>query len=148
MNVQEKIRFTFSGFIFLCLAKVSFTQDSIINYSFYTLAEAFYALDFNPMMKGNSFFPVTADVHSGAKGTDRMLARIKEVNKKCPYPAFLGIYADMIVSGTANLWGESERPGYWSYWVRETEDFRQAENAYFNFIPSEPVHVGEYALLQ
>ena len=82
------IRIIFSGFLFLIFIRISFGQDSLITYPFKTLPEAFNAIGFNPGIKGNSFFVVTADVHYGNPEGDGMMSVIEDINQMHFKPAF------------------------------------------------------------
>ena len=102
MNRRKFTQVVFFGFLCLYFAKVSFAEDSTINYPFKTLPEAFRVLGFDPTIKGNSFFVVTADVHYGI-GEDGMLPTIQEVNQMNPLPAFFCVDGDMILNGSRHF---------------------------------------------
>lgn len=78
------------------------TSVPSFSYPFQTLPDAFRAIGYNPAIKENSFFVVTADVHYGSEGNG-MLATINEVNKLYPYPAFFCVDGDMIVNGSSSF---------------------------------------------
>lgn len=91
------------GLLCLFLAKISFAQDSTISYPFRTLPEAFRALEFDPAIKGNSFFVVTADVHYGYPESDGIRSTIEDINKMDPKPDFLCLNGDMIIHASTHF---------------------------------------------
>lgn len=97
------IRIIFLGFLCLIFIRNSFGQDSIINYPFKTLSEAFNALGFNPGLKGNAFFVVTADVHYGNPEGDGMISVIEDINQMHIKPAFFCIAGDMIIHASSHF---------------------------------------------
>lgn len=100
MNKFKILIILFWGCLFNAYGKVSFAACPAIDYPFNTLADAFRAIGFDPAIKGNSFFVVTADVHYGFKGTDGMLTTIHEVNDMDPHPAFLCVNGDLIFNAS------------------------------------------------
>ncbi len=109
MNRQKLILIIIVGFLSLICGKAEDSKpnenglnlDSLIDYPFPTLTDAFNRLGFDPSVKGNSFFVVTADVHYG-RG-DGMLPTVDEVNKMYPNPAFFCVNGDMIVNGSLSF---------------------------------------------
>lgn len=103
MNRRKFTQIVFFGLLCLSFAKVSFAEGSTINYPFKTLPEAFRALGFDPTIKGNSFFVVTADVHYGYPKGDGMMSTIEDINKMNPKPDFFCIDGDMIVHASTHF---------------------------------------------
>lgn len=103
MNRRKFNQIIIFCFLGLSFVKVSFPQISTIHYPFKTLPEAFRALGFDPTIKGNSFFIVTADVHYGHPDGDGMMSTIEDINKMNPKPAFFCIAGDMIVHASTHF---------------------------------------------
>ncbi len=114
MNRQKLILIIIVGFLSFFSGKAEdlrsnknvLNPDSISDYPFPTLTDAFNALGFDPSAKGNSFFVVTADIHYGSSGAEvqtSMLPTVNEVNKMHPSPAFFCVDGDMIRSASLSF---------------------------------------------
>ncbi len=119
MNNQKLILILIVGFLSYFYGKAEdlksnknvLNPDSLLEYPFPTLTDAFKALGFDPSAKENSFFVVTADLHYSSEDGEHtsMLTIVDEVNKMHPSPAFFCVDGDMIRSASHSF-GECASP--------------------------------------